>query len=290
MKKEDKKNVQMYFSQRIVMYDVQKNAYLLAKENAYKVEKGAWQFPGGRVDHREELQGAFVREVQEELGKDVTYQIIGPLLGVRASYKDGVDGVLMMYLAYYEGGDIVLSEEHSAYKWMSADAVGADKNISQWVKDSIVKAEELRGWHEADGRWKRCIADFDNYKKRQIENQKDFIAYAAEGVITDMLPVVDNFHAATDHIPETEKDNPWVTGIMYIQQQMEKIFEEKGVTRMMINDGDEFDPRTMEAITNDKEKDLTENVCVIKIAQPGYMIGEKVLRPARVVLGTREQK
>ncbi|MFA5986818.1 MAG: nucleotide exchange factor GrpE [Parcubacteria group bacterium] len=287
--KDAKKNVQMYFSQRAVLYDPQQKKYLLAKENSYKIEKGAWQFAGGRVDGVEELEVAFAREVKEELG-DIAYRVIGPLRGVRVSYKDHVDGVIMTYLAFYDGGEIVLSEEHSEYKWMSADEVLKDKNINQWVKDAIVKAEELGELYEAENRWKRCVADFDNYKKRQIENQKEFIAYAAEGVISDMLPVVDNFHAATDHIPETEKDNPWVTGIMYIQQQMEKVFEEKGVARMTVKIGDEFDPRIMEAVANDKEEELPADAKVIKIAQPGYEIGTKVLRPARVVLGGAKSK
>ena len=282
--KDVKKNAQMYFSQRAVLYDPHKKKYLLAKENALKIEKGAWQFAGGRVDTGENLEESFAREIAEELG-DITYRVIGPLRGICVLYHDEVYGVIMPYLVMYESGEIVLSEEHSECKWVSAEDVLKNKKISQWVKDAIQKAEEQIEVIGAYDGWKRTLADFDNYKKRQSENQKEFITYATEGVISDMLPVLDNFHAATDHVPEDQKDNPWVTGIMYIQQQMEKILEDHGVVKIEINIGDEFDPHMMEAIKKDGEEEVKEDVKIEKIAQPGYKIGTKILRPARVILG-----
>ncbi|PID99812.1 MAG: nucleotide exchange factor GrpE, partial [Acidobacteria bacterium] len=126
---------------------------------------------------------------------------------------------------------------------------------------------------------------FDNYKKRQTENHKEFTKYATEGVIAAMLPVLDNFHAATEHVPEQEADSPWVTGIMYIQQQMEKVFADNDVTKIAVNIGDEFDPAVMEAVKNGDEE-IGDDAVVTKIAQHGYMIGDKVLRPTRVVLGS----
>ncbi len=282
--KDIKKNAQMYYSQRAVLYDPHQKKYLLVKENTLKIEKGAWQFAGGRVDADENLEESFAREVAEELG-DVTYRVIGPLSGVCVPYHDELYGVIMSYLVMYESGEIVLSNEHSECKWVSAEDILKNKKIDQWVKDAIRKAEgqlELIGAYDG---WKRTLADFDNYKKRQSENQKEFVAYAAGGVISDILPVLDNFHAATDHIPEDAKDNPWVTGIMYIQQQMEKVLEEHGVVKIEINIGDEFNPHTMEAIKKDGDEKLKEDLKIEKIAQPGYKIGAKILRPARVVLG-----
>jgi molecular chaperone GrpE len=144
------------------------------------------------------------------------------------------------------------------------------------------KAEEyLEGW-------KRLQAEFENYKKRQNESQKDLIKYASQNVILQILPVVDNFHASTDHIPEDQKDNGWVTGIMYILKQLETVLADNGVEEIIIKEGDSFDPVFHEAI-EDKECEKCEGEKkyenkIKKIVQRGYRMGEKVIRPARVIV------
>ena len=84
--------------------------------------------------------------------------------------------------------------------------------------ESIVSKEE-----EYLNNWKRAVADFENYKKRQAESQKDLLRFSLEGIIMQILPVLDNFHASTDHIPEDQKSNAWVVGIMHIQKQLEDL-------------------------------------------------------------------
>lgn len=269
-------------SVKLVLYDPTEDKFLLAKR---KAGKKTWGFIGGTIDDNENLPDTLMREVEEEVGADIQYSVNDIVYAKRRKAQSGCgEYVKIAYLATYEGGDIILSEEHKKYEWVSADKIAKGK-YTPWVKECVQKAliriEQMKG---LEG-WQRTLADFDNYKKRQVEQQKEFTKYAAEGVINDMLPVLDNFHAATEHIPEGEEDNPWVTGIMFIQQQMDKVFEEHNVTRIEISVGDEFDPMTMEAIkNNDKDETLDENAKVEKIVQQGYKIGEKVLRPARVAL------
>lgn len=284
-------------SQKALVYDAQQQRYLIVKVaetkkatsckhyELWKKKYGPWDLPGGRVDEGEKgMFESFAREMKEETG--ITVTDMGEICHTEImSHKLSDCPVLnIIYLVQYNGDEIVLSYEHSEYEWMSAEEVKDRKEIKNWIVNSVKKSEELLELRESLNSWKRCLADFDNYKKRQNENQKEFTKYAAEGVISDMLPVLDNFHAATDHIPENEKDNPWVTGIMYIQQQMEKVFEDSDVTKMEINVGDEFDPEIMEAIKGDNDVGTHGDASVQKIVQPGYKIGEKVLRPARVTL------
>jgi len=148
--------------------------------------------------------------------------------------------------------------------------------------ESIVSKEE-----EYLNNWKRAMADFENYKKRQIESQKDLLRYSLEGITMQILPVLDNFHASTDHIPEDQKDNQWVVGIMHIQKQLEDLLKNNEIEEIQTKEGDEFDPKIHEAIKNDQkgEKDEPELKNKIeKVLQKGYKIGGKVIRPTRVVV------
>lgn len=140
--------------------------------------------------------------------------------------------------------------------------------------------------------WKRCLADFENYKKRQVENQKNIGEYLKEDSALQIIPVIDNFHSATEHIPEEQKNVPWVVGIMYIQKQLEDVLKENGVVEMDVKVGDEFDPNLHEAVANsqetrNKEQETMEEENTNKITRvvlKGYKLNEKVIRAARVIV------
>ena len=154
-------------------------------------------------------------------------------------------------------------------------------------QESEIEILAKKAAENLDG-WQRCQADFDNYKKRSNESQKDLIKYAAQSIILQILPVIDNFHASTDHIPEDQKENSWVTGIMYIQKQLENIVSENGVEEIAVKVGDNFDPIYHEAIEDHECKDCKVDHKyknkIKKVLTRGYKIGDKVIRAARVVV------
>ena len=142
--------------------------------------------------------------------------------------------------------------------------------------------------------WKRTQADFENYKRMQLESQKDLIKYATQNIILQIIPVLDNFQMSTKHIPQDQKDGGWVTGIMYIQKQLEGVLVENGIEEITPKVGDNFDPVFHEAIADkacgcnhcdcEKEKKQEKFKNKIKtVMMKGYKIGDKVIRPARVV-------
>ena len=140
--------------------------------------------------------------------------------------------------------------------------------------------------------WRRCLADFENYKKRQQESAKNIGGYVKEDMILQIIPVIDNFHSAIEHIPAEQKEMPWVVGIMHIQKQLEDILKENGVVEIPVKVGDEFDPNLHEAIasnqeaaSSEQEKEEKENANKItRIVLKGYRLGEKVIRAARVIV------
>jgi molecular chaperone GrpE len=181
-----------------------------------------------------------------------------------------------------------MSKEHKKNK--EAEEIKDIKDIEEEIvveQESEIDQLSKKASENLDG-WQRCQADFENYKKRSAESQKDLIKYATQSIILEILPVIDNFHASTDHIPAEQKDNSWVTGIMYIQKQLENIVTENGVEEIEVKVGDNFDPIYHEAI-DDKEcsdckVDHKYKNKIKKVLTKGYKIGDKVIRAARVVV------
>jgi molecular chaperone GrpE len=125
--------------------------------------------------------------------------------------------------------------------------------------------------------WKRCQADFENYKKSQAKHQEEFRKYAKMDVILQILPVVDNFEASLAHVPEKEKDSAWVTGITHIKRQIEDVLKNNDIEEIEVKAGDKFDPEIHEAVGGDGKKQK-----ITKIIQKGYKLNGRILRATRV--------
>jgi molecular chaperone GrpE len=186
-----------------------------------------------------------------------------------------------------------MEKAHKKKKEVKSDEIVEKKDLKDVEEEIVVDQEKeilemkTKAEEYLDG-WKRTQAEFENYRKMQAESQKDLIRYAAQSVILQIIPVLDNFHMSTDHIPEDQKSGGWVVGIMHIQKQLENVLSDNGVEEIPAKVGDTFDPALHEAI-EDKEclhcegEKKFENK-IKKIAMKGYRIGERVIRPARVVV------
>ncbi len=172
---------------------------------------------------------------------------------------------------------------------MEKEKVKKNKKLKNQLfkKTTVIKNQEfLEGW-------KRCQADFENYKKRQEKEKKEMVLFSNLNLIGQLLPVIDNFNASTAHIPEDQKDNAWVTGIMYIQKQLETVLNDFGVTDFEVKVGDKFNPEIHEAVKEKKdnleknkkgEEEKEEKNIIKKVLQKGYKMKDKIIRPARVIV------
>jgi len=141
---------------------------------------------------------------------------------------------------------------------------------------------------------KRLQADFENYKKRMASEREDIKRFITTGIIADLVPILDNFNMAVAHVPEDKKGDPWVTGITYIEKQFEEVIAGYGVNVMEVKAGDAFDPTRHEALemqsgnikmeNEGEEKDTSKGHIVVKVMQKGYMMGDKVIRAAKVTV------
>jgi molecular chaperone GrpE len=120
-------------------------------------------------------------------------------------------------------------------------------------------------------------AEFVNYKNRLARNQEDDRVRMKGDIIKKILPVLDDLARALQNRPA---DEAWAGGIELIGRKFQTILESEGVTRIE-TEGQPFDPNFHEAISNEVS-DTVESGHVIAVVQNGYMLGERVIRPALV--------
>lgn len=128
----------------------------------------------------------------------------------------------------------------------------------------------------------RTRADFENYQKRMHRELAQERRFAQAPLAEDLLPVLDNLDRATAAAKQVGESGPLVQGVAMVQSQLLELLRRHGVTRMEAL-GQPFDPHLHQAVMQQPAKDAAANT-VIAVPEQGFMIHERVLRPARVVV------
>jgi molecular chaperone GrpE len=128
--------------------------------------------------------------------------------------------------------------------------------------------------------WQRARAEFANYKKRVARDQEDARLRIAVDTLSKYLGVIDDLERALKERPEDGEAAAWAEGIELIYRKTYGVLETEGV-EVIDADGEHFDPTMHEAISHDESEDHEEGD-IIEVVQPGYRLGERVLRPAMV--------
>lgn len=126
--------------------------------------------------------------------------------------------------------------------------------------------------------WKRERADFVNYKKIIERDEKTLRSNVKIDVIRKYLPVMDDLELALKVLPEDSKEKAWFCGIELIYKKLQNILDSEGVVKIS---ADEFDPTRHEAITFEPCPEHKSGE-IIEVVKQGYMLGDRVLRPAQV--------
>lgn len=141
-------------------------------------------------------------------------------------------------------------------------------------------AELIRQAEENYNRFLRAQADFDNYRRRTQKEKEELAQYASMKLISQLLPVLDNFERAFQASPESEEVKSFVKGMDMIYRQLMQVLEAEGL-RKMEPVGTPFDPELHQAIMQVESEEHGEGI-VVEVVQNGYWLKEKVLRPAMV--------
>jgi molecular chaperone GrpE len=132
---------------------------------------------------------------------------------------------------------------------------------------------------EAIDRWKRAAADLDNFRKRALRERDEYVTFANERLVKELLPVLDDLEralvAASEHEEAALED-----GVRLVHQSLAGLLERQGLKE--IDAAGKFDPHVHEALLSQPSD--AEEGSVIDVVQKGYKLGDRVVRPARVVV------
>jgi molecular chaperone GrpE len=128
--------------------------------------------------------------------------------------------------------------------------------------------------------WQRAAADFQNYKRRVEQERGDLSRLASAALIINLLPLVDDLERALENVDARLAGLTWVDGIRLIYRKFQALLEMNGVSEIEA-DGQVFDPTVHEAVMFGEGEDGK----VISVVQKGYKLGDRVIRPAMVVVG-----
>lgn len=150
-----------------------------------------------------------------------------------------------------------------------------DSDIEEPDKEEKKDKKDIR-IEELTDKYKRTMAEFDNFRKRTEKEKAAMYEIGAKDIIEKILPIVDNFERGFQTLSEEEKAAPFADGMDKVYKQLMKALEEAGVKPIEAV-GNEFDPNFHNAVMHVEDETLGENV-VAEELQKGYMYREYVVR------------
>lgn len=130
----------------------------------------------------------------------------------------------------------------------------------------------------------RLFAEFENYKKRTSKERMDLFKTAGQDVMVALLPVLDDFDRAYAEISKTE-EKELLKGVELISNKLKSTLEQKGLSLIKVEQGDEFNADNHEAITQIPAPSEDLKGKIIDVIEKGYALGDKVIRFPKVVIG-----
>ena len=138
---------------------------------------------------------------------------------------------------------------------------------------------------EAKDKYLRLYSEFENYRRRTSKEKLELIQTATEGLITSLLPIVDDFERAEKSNKEDTDLKSVQEGMALIANKFNNALVQKGLKAMESKQGIAFDPEIHEAITQIPAPSKKLKGKVVDVVEKGYFLGEKVVRFAKVVIG-----
>lgn len=175
-------------------------------------------------------------------------------------------------------GDNLSDDTAVAADTMADSAETASGEPAAEVKQAVEAA--VAEWKD---KYLRLQAEFDNYRKRTLKEKMDLVQTGGRDVLLAMLPVRDDVQRAISAMEKSDDVEALRQGVQLISQKFTEALRQKGVTEMELKEKD-FDADVAEAVARFAAGEEMKGK-VIDVVQTGYMLGDKVLRFAKVVVG-----
>jgi molecular chaperone GrpE len=171
--------------------------------------------------------------------------------------------------------DNMAEGDEQATDTMAEESSAEEQNTAEPTPEEIIAV-----WRD---KYMRLQAEFDNYRKRTLREKMDLVASGGADVIKSMLSVLDDMHRAVAASEKSEDIAALREGEKLVLQKFEEALRQKNVTEIEVQDKD-FDPDFHEAVARFAAGEDKKGK-IIDVVQRGYMLGDKVLRYAKVVVG-----
>jgi len=280
-------------------------AFILNKKGeVFLVRAPHWSnklvMPGGHIEFGESAEDAVIREIKEETNLDVHKAEFLKYEEIKESKyytkKKHLVSILFKIELIDEDQEVKLDEKEGIeYFWLDPKEAIEHEDIESHTKQSIKeffikKDKKKKGFSkkckncektdEYKTGWARAQADYQNLVKETEKNRSEWAQYSERQILEEFIPVYDNFKLAFA-AERKESDEGWIKGIEYIMKQFGKVLEDHGVIEIRTV-GDLFDPELHEAISEEESDE--EAGKILKEVAVGYKMGNKVIRPAKVVV------
>lgn len=176
--------------------------------------------------------------------------------------------------------DMDIAADQAAENIQQDEFIKEAPEAGSTVEDRVQALEQEK--NDLADRLLRAMAEFDNYRKRVTREKEGLMKYGTERIALEILAVVDSFERALEQSRQATEIEPVVKGLEMILKQLQSALE-KFEIKPLHAVGEPFDPAFHEAMAQQEHPDHADNT-VIEQVQKGYMLGDKLLRPARVLV------
>lgn len=157
----------------------------------------------------------------------------------------------------------------------------AEQDNVQSLMNALADASDERD--DLKEKYQRTFSEFNNYKKRTLASRSEAFKDGQNDVIEKMLPVLDSFACAFEHLDEESSENALSQGFLMVCRQLNEVLEKLGVKEIDAL-GAVFDPNLHQAVQTVETEDEKKQDTVAQVVQKGYLLGDKVLRHSMVIV------